>query len=406
MGESKQNQDSRRTTKNSRKVATFDEQNQILKQVLEASKKADQTPGEEVPPKETGEKSVVPGGSEKKDDDQQVGREKEKAKRRAETHSGGPPAKKNKRDEKDETTQVEGDSRREQNKLLLEYPDYENFPLSQNGEDQIENVREDVTARNAGSKTTSDDVAEHEVPETAQRREHELSWEEEDVINGEDQDLSDYENEDFEGARDWDGRSISSSMIFPSAKRDKSGQVGARKVSGRSEASASARASSRPPLPLQNNGDNRGLPQEEQNSDLLKHNKPGDPLSIIKVVKYREDTRLCPVRCLKAYIRKTKELRKDINELLISTVKPYRAIGRNTVSNWVKRMLDLAGIDTGKFKAHSTRSAATSMVTRKGIDVNALLKVASWKSEATFGRFYNKPLENENEIMINTLLKD
>lgn len=141
-------------------------------------------------------------------------------------------------------------------------------------------------------------------------------------------------------------------------------------------------------------------------SDLLKHNKPGEPLSIIKVVKFGDDSRLCPVRCLRAYIRKTKELRGKIDQLLISTVKPYRAIGRNTVSNWVKRMLEVAGINTGKFKAHSTRSASTSMVTKKGIDVQALLKVASWKSEQTFGKFYNKPIEGESSVMMNTLLRE
>lgn len=141
-------------------------------------------------------------------------------------------------------------------------------------------------------------------------------------------------------------------------------------------------------------------------SDLLKHNRPGDPLSIIKVMKFKEDRRLCPVTSLNTYIRKTKELRRDINELLISTIKPYKAISRNTVSNWVKRMLDRAGVDTGKFKAHSTRSAATSMVTKKGIDVQALLKVAGWKSELTFGKFYNKPIEEESSVMVNTLLRE
>lgn len=140
--------------------------------------------------------------------------------------------------------------------------------------------------------------------------------------------------------------------------------------------------------------------------DLLKHNKPGDPLSVIRLAKFEDDTRLCPVKCLKAYVKKTKELRGSIDQLLISTVKPYRAIGRNTVSNWVKRMLEKAGINTKKFKAHSTRSAATSMVTKKGIDVNALLKVASWKSEQTFGQFYNKPIEDESVVMVNTLLRE
>lgn len=136
----------------------------------------------------------------------------------------------------------------------------------------------------------------------------------------------------------------------------------------------------------------------------LKHNKPGEPLSIIKIAKFRQDTRLCPVRCLKSYIERTKVRRGDIDQLLISTVKPYRAVGRGTVSNWVKKMLQRAGIDTGKYKAHSTRSAATSDVTKKGINMNSLLRVASWRSEQTFGRFYNKPIEDDSQVMTNTLL--
>lgn len=138
----------------------------------------------------------------------------------------------------------------------------------------------------------------------------------------------------------------------------------------------------------------------------LKHNKPGEPLSVIKIARFPQDTRICPIQCLKAYITKTRDRRGNVDQLLISTVKPYRAVGRSTVSNWVKKMLARAGIDTGKFKAHSTRSAATSDVTKKGINMNALLRVASWRSEQTFGRFYNKPIESETSTMINTLLNN
>lgn len=100
----------------------------------------------------------------------------------------------------------------------------------------------------------------------------------------------------------------------------------------------------------------------------LKHNRPGEPLSVIKIARFRQDTRLCLVRCLKTNITRTKVRRGQIDQLLISTVKPYRAVGRGTLSNWVKKMLGRAGIDTGKYKAHSTRSVATSDVTRKGIN--------------------------------------
>lgn len=109
----------------------------------------------------------------------------------------------------------------------------------------------------------------------------------------------------------------------------------------------------------------------------LKHNKLGEPLSVIRFAKFAADTRLCPVRCLKTYIQRTKDRRGKIDQLLILTVKPYRAVGRQTVSNWVKKMLARAGIVTAKYKAHSTRSAATSDVARKGIGqtmTNMLLK--------------------------------
>lgn len=69
-------------------------------------------------------------------------------------------------------------------------------------------------------------------------------------------------------------------------------------------------------------------------------------------------------------------------------------------------MLNEAGINTGKYKAHSTRAAATSDVTRKGVNVNALLKVASLKSSETFAKFYNKPVEEASEAMTNMLLND
>lgn len=71
----------------------------------------------------------------------------------------------------------------------------------------------------------------------------------------------------------------------------------------------------------------------------LKHNKPGEPLSIIKIARFPQDTRLCPVRCLKTYIKRTKERRGYIDQVLISTVKPYREVSRGTVSNWVKKLL-------------------------------------------------------------------
>lgn len=65
---------------------------------------------------------------------------------------------------------------------------------------------------------------------------------------------------------------------------------------------------------------------------LLKHNRVGEPLSVIPIMSYDGDELICPVACLRMYLRRTRKLRGNIDQLLITTVKPYRAVGRNSVS--------------------------------------------------------------------------
>ena len=48
-------------------------------------------------------------------------------------------------------------------------------------------------------------------------------------------------------------------------------------------------------------------------------------------------------------------------------------------------------MDTAKFKAHSTRSAAASKASRL-IHTDDILKHIGWSRESTFQKFYNKPV--------------
>ncbi|KAJ8909800.1 hypothetical protein NQ315_015320 [Exocentrus adspersus] len=57
-------------------------------------------------------------------------------------------------------------------------------------------------------------------------------------------------------------------------------------------------------------------------------------------------------------------------------------------------MLSESGIDTGQFKPHSTRHAATSAAFRKGISMDIICKAAGWSQTSTFARFYNRPSED------------
>lgn len=59
-----------------------------------------------------------------------------------------------------------------------------------------------------------------------------------------------------------------------------------------------------------------------------------------------------------------------------------------------------SGINTEIFKSHSTRHASTSAAYRAGMNIKAIKNSAGWiqKSEA-FARFYNRPLQNENNLL-------
>lgn len=137
----------------------------------------------------------------------------------------------------------------------------------------------------------------------------------------------------------------------------------------------------------------------------LKHNKPGEPLSTIKVFAFQPDKQICPVRCLKEYIYRTKSLRKGEDQLLIKSTHPHEKIARNTVSSWTKKVFKQAGIDTRRFGPHSTRAAATSAALVSGININTLMQQANWKSAETFAKHYNKPIEDIKGSVTHTIIR-
>ena len=51
---------------------------------------------------------------------------------------------------------------------------------------------------------------------------------------------------------------------------------------------------------------------------------------------------------------------RSCSRLLLSYVKPYGPVSSDTISRWVKFVLQSSGIDVNIFKPHSTRSASTS----------------------------------------------
>jgi len=98
--------------------------------------------------------------------------------------------------------------------------------------------------------------------------------------------------------------------------------------------------------------------------------------------------KLCVVSCLTEYIERTGPLRSD-QRLLISYRKPFKHVSSASVARWTKSILSDAGIDTSKFKAHSTRGASTTAAKENGVPLDCILDAADWSSE--FSRFYYRP---------------
>lgn len=124
---------------------------------------------------------------------------------------------------------------------------------------------------------------------------------------------------------------------------------------------------------------------------LLKHNSPKNPSTVITLNAYQEDKRICVVTYLRIYLKRTRPLRSS-SKLFISSYGPHKGVSRDTLSRWIKMILHKAGVDTSVFKAHSTRAASTSMAAQS-LDINHVTRTAGWANESTFAKFYKKPLQ-------------
>ena len=130
-------------------------------------------------------------------------------------------------------------------------------------------------------------------------------------------------------------------------------------------------------------------------TDLLKQSRPGDIGAKLTLQALPGDKKLCVVHYLREYICRTKPLRNLEKGLFVCYKKPHKKASKQTLARWIKSVLKMSGIDTKQFKAHSTRSAATSMAQRNNFPLIDILKQAGWKKETTFVKFYLKPTRND-----------
>ena len=125
---------------------------------------------------------------------------------------------------------------------------------------------------------------------------------------------------------------------------------------------------------------------------LLKTSRPNHRLSPIELRAYSENANICVVSYLKSYLKLTHSVRGECQKLFISYVKPHRAVSKDTISRWIKDVLQKSGVDTSVFTAHSTRSASTSAAKVSQVPMEQILNAADGRMLRHSGNIMTKLL--------------
>nr|XP_049705912.1 uncharacterized protein LOC126056540 [Helicoverpa armigera] len=140
--------------------------------------------------------------------------------------------------------------------------------------------------------------------------------------------------------------------------------------------------------------------------DLIKTSRIGSTQPCLHLPFFSQQPEICPAEALRAYISKTQTIRGAQENLFISYKSPYNSVNSQTLSRWIKNVLCDSGVDTSKFKAHSTRHASTSAALRSGVSIDLIRKTAGWSgSSSVFARFYQRPVltDNANDFAVSVL---
>ena len=129
---------------------------------------------------------------------------------------------------------------------------------------------------------------------------------------------------------------------------------------------------------------------------IVKQSTPSREQPILLRPKVVADSMLCVATVLDQHIDRTSSLQGEEQQLFGSYVQPHQGVSKDTISRWIKTVMQQAGLDTTVFKPHSTRAASTSKAHSCNVSLPAVMKATSWTSDCVFNIFYNKPVQPQN----------
>ena len=126
---------------------------------------------------------------------------------------------------------------------------------------------------------------------------------------------------------------------------------------------------------------------------LVKQSAPGRDQPVLNIPRFSSESQLCVATVLEEYVNRTSSLGGKEQQLFISFARPHHGVSKDTISRWIRSVLQEDGIDTTVFKPHSTRAASTSKANSRNVPLVTVMKAASWSTNCVFNRFYYKPVE-------------
>ena len=107
----------------------------------------------------------------------------------------------------------------------------------------------------------------------------------------------------------------------------------------------------------------------------------------------QDEMLLCPVRAVREYLRRTRSHRPRLARLFLTTGYQRKGVSKNTISFWLRQVIRKAYESSGeelppRYRAHETRSIATSAEFRRNFAVGQVMRAAVWARQTTFTSFY------------------
>ena len=125
-----------------------------------------------------------------------------------------------------------------------------------------------------------------------------------------------------------------------------------------------------------------------------KQERPNHSVPPLVFTRNEGHDKLCPISHLSAYMKITVADRRNLNSnvLLLTCISPFRPAAKFTVARWLTLVLRDAGAGDS---AGSTRAAAATWATARGVTTANITEAADWTSARTLRAHYLRLLPKE-----------